>query len=106
VPSRSVTDMTSVRELLTDLEARVTYLEENAAPGRVDALGQTSVDSRRQIQALQEGLAEFRGEMADFRADMEEFRADAIADLTTLKADMTEVKGALREVLSRLPPPA
>ena len=119
--------MTTVRELVTGLEARVTYLEENAAPGRVDALGQTSVDSRRQIQALQEGLTDFRGEMAVFRADMEEFRADmeefrdgAIAglatlkadvttlkaDVTTLKTDMTEVKGALREVLSRLPPSA
>ncbi len=98
--------MTTVRELLTRLEARVTYLEENAAPGRVDALGQTSVDTRRQIQALQEGLADFRGEMAEFRAETIAGLTTLKADVTTLKADMTEVKGALREVLSRLPPSA
>jgi hypothetical protein len=99
VASRTVTAMTTVRELLTDLETRVTYLEENAAPGRVDALGQTSVVSRRQIQALQEGLTDFRGEMAEFRAQVAEFRAQVVADLA-------EVKGALREVLKRLPPSA
>jgi predicted nucleic acid-binding Zn-ribbon protein len=133
-PRLIVPAMTTVRERLTDLEARVKHLEDTTTPGRVDALGETSVDTRRRLQALQEGLADFRGEMAEFSAEMTEFRADMVqfrddtvaelttlkadvttlkadvttlkADVTTLKVDMTEVKGALREVLNRLPPSA
>jgi uncharacterized coiled-coil protein SlyX len=116
--------MTTVAERLTDLEARVKYLEDNMTPGRVDALGDTSVDSRRQLQALQKGLADFRGEMAEFRGEVAEFRGEVAEfrddmtrfrddmtrfrdDMTRFRdetvADMAEVKGAVREILRRLP---
>jgi septal ring factor EnvC (AmiA/AmiB activator) len=84
---------------ITQLEARVKRLEDEAGPGRAAALTDNLMCLRQDVTKIRTTQDRHTRILGKLKSDVSTLKSD----VSTLKSDVSTIKDTLKEVLRRLP---
>jgi uncharacterized protein YoxC len=91
---------------VTQLEARVKRLEDEAGPGRAAALTDNLMCLRQDVKKIRTTQDRHTRVLGKLKSDVSTLKSDVStlkSDVSTLKSDVSTIKETLKEVLRRLP---